>query len=137
MAPKTPFLAVDAIIQVFEGERFLGIVLVERKNPPLGKALPGGFVDYGESVEDAILREVREETGLTLSSLRQFHAYSRPERDPRRHVVSVVFLCKAEGIPRGGNDALEAKIYPLEEIPFQDLVFDHREIIQDYLDHRY
>ncbi len=134
---KTPFLAVDAIIQVFEEDKFRGIVLIQRKNPPYGWALPGGFVDYGESLEEAVVREIKEETGLDLLDIRQFHAYSSPQRDPRRHVVSVVFIGNAFGLPVASDDAKDAKVYKLEELPWGELAFDHREILRDYVEHRY
>jgi 8-oxo-dGTP diphosphatase len=132
--PKTPYLAVDGIINI-QGEdgRFEGIVLIERKYPPLGLALPGGFVEIGESVERAVLREMKEETGLDVVALRQFRVYSNPKRDPRFHVVSVVFECVARGVPKGSDDAKIAKVYRYDEIPFEKLVFDHSKILKDYL----
>jgi len=132
--PKTPYLAVDGIINVQnEDGKFEGIVLIERKYPPVGLALPGGFVEVGESVERALLREMKEETGLKVVALRLFGVYSDPKRDPRFHVVSLVFECVARGKPRGRDDAKEAKVYPYEEIPFDKLVFDHGKILRDYL----
>jgi 8-oxo-dGTP diphosphatase len=132
--PETPFLAVDGIINLQdERGRFLGIVLIERKYPPVGLALPGGFVEVGESVEEAVIREMKEETSLDVIALRQFRVYSEPDRDPRFHVVSVVFECVARGEPKGSDDAKVARLYPYGEIPFERLVFDHPRILKDYL----
>ncbi|WP_163329049.1 NUDIX domain-containing protein [Desulfurobacterium thermolithotrophum] len=131
---ETPLVAVDGIINVQdENGKFIGIVLIERKYPPIGLALPGGFVEIGETVERAVIREMKEETGLDIIILRQFHVYSDPERDPRRHCISVVFECVARGEPKGSDDAKIAKVYPYNEIPFEKLVFDHKKIIKDYL----
>ncbi len=131
---ETPLLAVDGIINVQdENGKFIGIVLIERKYPPIGLALPGGFVEVGETVERAVIREMKEETGLDVITLRQFHVYSDPERDPRRHVVSVVFECVARGEPKGSDDAKVARVYSYDEIPFEELVFDHSQILKDYL----
>ena len=131
--PKTPFVAVDGIIKVFLEDRLQGIVLIERKNDPKGLALPGGFVEIGERVEDALVREMREETSLDVEIVRLFKIYSDPNRDPRFHTVSAVFECIARGTPKGADDAKEAKIYRLEDIPFDTLVFDHAKILQDFL----
>lgn len=134
MAIQTPYVAVDGIIKVFDEKgNFKGIVLIERKNPPYGLALPGGFVDIGESVEDALRREMKEETNLDVEIVRLFNVYSDPKRDPRFHTVSIVFICKAQGTPVGKDDAKEAKIYKLEDIPFDKLVFDHSKILSDFL----
>ena len=132
---RNPLLTVDMIIEV-PGEPGPRIVLVRRKNPPHGWALPGGFVDYGETVEGAAVREALEETGLEITLERQFHSYSEPSRDPRGHMVSVVFVAKAEGTPRGGDDASEARAFSPDELP-RDIVFDHPQIIQDYLTGKY
>ncbi len=131
--PKTPYLTTDGIIEVYEGELFRGIVLIERKNPPVGLALPGGFVDVGEKVEDALIREMKEETALDVQIIRLLNVYSDPNRDPRFHTASVVYVTRAEGEPKGGDDAKEAHIYPLNEITFEKLVFDHAKILRDYL----
>lgn len=131
--PKTPYLAVDAILRLWEGERLKGIVLVERRYPPEGLALPGGFVEIGESVEQAVVREVKEETGLVATIRRLHGVYSDPGRDPRFHVVSVVFVCDAEGEPIAGDDAKKVRVYRLEEIPLERMVFDHRRILLDYM----
>ena len=122
---KNPVPTVDVIIEV-EG----GIVLIERKNPPLGWALPGGFVDYGESYEQAAVREAREETGLEVTLAEQFHTYSDPSRDPRQHTASTVYIGTAAGKPKGGDDAVRADVFSKDTLPH--LVFDHAEILADY-----
>jgi 8-oxo-dGTP diphosphatase len=131
--PKTPYLTTDGIIELYEGDTFKGIVLIERKNDPKGLALPGGFVDVGERVEDALRREMQEETNLDVQISSLLGVYSDPKRDPRFHTASVVFVAHAQGQPKGGDDAKEAKLYALEEIPMDQLVFDHSEILKDYL----
>jgi ADP-ribose pyrophosphatase len=131
--PKTPYLAVDGVVRLWEGERFKGIVLVERRYEPLGYALPGGFVEVGETVEEAVLREVKEETGLDAQIVKLLGVYSEPNRDPRFHVVSVVFVLDAYGEPRGGDDAKRAVVFPIEDLPFDKIVFDHAKILKDYL----
>jgi 8-oxo-dGTP diphosphatase len=123
---RNPFPTVDIIIR-----RRDGIVFIERKNPPAGWALPGGFVDYGESLETAAVREAREETGLELSNLRQFGAYSDPNRDPRQHNISFVFTAEGAGELQGGDDATRAEIFPLDALP-SPLCFDHARILEDY-----
>ena len=110
-----------------------GIVLIDRKNPPLGLAIPGGFVEVGESVETAALREMKEEVGLDVRLVGLLGVYSDPKRDPRFHTASVVFVGDATGEPQAASDAQEASIYHLEEIPLDRLVFDHREILLDFL----
>lgn len=131
--PKTPYLAVDGVVRLWEGERFKGIVLIERRYEPLGYALPGGFVEVGETVEKAVLREVKEETGLDAQIVKLLGVYSEPNRDPRFHVVSVVFVLDAYGEPKGGDDAKKAVVFPLEDLPFDKIVFDHAKILKDYL----
>ncbi|MBD3790285.1 MAG: NUDIX hydrolase [Campylobacterales bacterium] len=131
--PKTPFLATDGIIEVYEGMTFKGIVLIKRKNEPVGLALPGGFVEVGERVEEALVREMKEETNLDVTIIGILDVYSDPKRDLRFHTASVVYIASAEGKPRGGDDAIEAIIYDLDDIPLDQLVFDHAKIINDYL----
>ncbi|MDD4900239.1 MAG: NUDIX hydrolase [Candidatus Omnitrophica bacterium] len=113
-----------------------GIVLVERSNPPFGLALPGGFVDYGESLEDAVTREAKEETNLDLIEIKQFHTYSDPKRDPRFHTIGTVFLANAKGSPKAGDDAAALKIVPLSEISKLQFAFDHKKILEDYLQYK-
>ena len=113
-----------------------GIVLIERSNPPFGLALPGGFVDYGESLEQAVTREALEETGLELRDLRQFHTYSDPSRDPRFHTVTTVFVARAEGSPKAGDDAAAARVVPVDGIAGLSFAFDHGEVLKDYLSSR-
>ena len=134
--PKTPYLTTDGIIEVYQNGRFRGIVLIERKHEPVGLALPGGFVDVGERVEDALVREMKEETTLDVEISSLLGIYSDPMRDPRFHTASAVFVAVAEGEPRGEDDAKEARIYALDEIPFDLMVFDHAAILRDYLSAR-
>lgn len=123
---KTPLLTVDIIIR-YKG----GIVLIERKNPPYGWALPGGFVDIGESVEDAAIREAKEETSLDVALLEQFHVYSKPDRDPRSHTVSVIFIGYGNGELKGQDDARRAAVFSEDSLP-NIIAFDHRKIVLDY-----
>lgn len=124
---RNPLLTVDIIIEL-KGK---GIVLIRRRNPPLGWAIPGGFVDYGESLESAAAREAREETSLAVKLLYQLGAYSDPARDPRHHTVSVVYVAEADGSPRPGDDAGEIGIFHRHSLP-DFLAFDHRRILEDY-----
>ena len=134
--PKTPYLTTDCIIELYEQNDFRGIILIERKNDPKGLALPGGFVDVGERVEDALVREMKEETDLDVEITKLLGIYSDPKRDPRFHTASAVFIARSEGQPKGGDDAKEAKLYALEEIPLEELVFDHADIVRAYLAER-
>ena len=129
--PKTPLVTVDIIVETGGG-----IVLVRRRNPPLGWALPGGFVDPGESVAQAARREAKEETGLDVELTELLGVYSDPKRDPRGlFTVSTVFIGRADGRPVGGDDAAEARVVSLDALP-PDIVFDHPTIIDDYRRHR-
>jgi 8-oxo-dGTP diphosphatase len=122
---RNPVPTVDIIIEIGES-----IVLIKRKNPPHGWALPGGFVDYGESYETAAAREAKEETGLRVKRLQQFRTYSDPDRDPRQHTASTIFIAQADTKPIAGDDAAEAELFTEENLP--ELVFDHGRIIADY-----
>ena len=125
---KNPTPTVDCIVEL-PGER---IVLIRRKNPPIGWALPGGFVDEGEPLHKACVREVQEETGLEVDLSEQFFTYSDPARDPRKHTISTVYIGWAEGEPKGSDDAAEARTFPISELP-TELCFDHGTILSDYL----
>lgn len=129
MTNSGPRLAADCIILV--GGK---VLLIHRKNEPVGWALPGGFVEYGDTVEAAVRREMKEETGLNLDQLRQFHVYSDPGRDKRGHTVSVVFVAQGVGQPEAGDDADRYRVIDLNDIPEADLVFDHAQILKDFRD---
>lgn len=129
-APITPLLTVDIIIELRDRPQ-QPIVLIERRNPPLGWALPGGFVDVGERVEQAATREAAEETGLQVHLRRLLGVYSAPDRDPRGHTVSVVFIAEATGKPQAADDAKQVWVGGLENLP-PPLVFDHQLILKDY-----
>jgi len=126
-AYRNPVPTVDIIIELDGG----GIVLIERKNPPYGWALPGGFVDYGESLEDAAVREAKEETSLEVRLVRQFHTYSDPSRDARMHTITTVYIAWAGGTPRASDDAKSLSVFTRETLP-GELCFDHEQILSDY-----
>ena len=128
--PRNPYLTVDLIIEMPNG-----VVLIQRKNPPLGWALPGGFVDYGETLEAAAVREAREETGLEVALVEQFHSYSNPDRDPRHHTVTTVFIAGADGQPAAADDARVLGVFDRLQLPDR-LVFDHARIMSDYCRYR-
>ena len=123
---RNPLLTVDIIVEISGC-----IVLIERKNIPHGWAIPGGFVDYGESIEAAALREAKEEISLDVVLIEQFYTYSNPNRDARHHTVSTVFIGTADGIPRGADDAKIARLFRESDLP-QPIVFDHKQILSDY-----
>lgn len=123
---KNPLPTVDILIEI-DG----GIVLIERKNIPHGWAIPGGFVDYGESLETAAVREAKEETSLDVELIEQLHSYSDPKRDSRFHTISTVFIAKAQGTPKAEDDAKTAAIFREANLP-SPIVFDHAQILKDY-----
>ena len=126
-------VTVDVIVELNSRQ----IVLIERLNYPFGKALPGGFVEAGESLAEAAVREAKEETGLDVHLDEQFFAYSRPGRDPRGAVVSVVFIATAMGTPVAADDAKEAHVVSVDELPpNEDMAFDHGDILNDYVLYR-
>lgn len=125
---KNPIPTVDIIIE-FEDK---GIILIKRKKPPYGWAIPGGFVEYGESLEQTAIREAKEETSLNVELIRQFHTYSDPQRDPRCHTITTVYIARAiNGTPKASDDAEEIGIFTQENLP-SNLAFDHAKILKDY-----
>lgn len=130
---RTPSLTVDIIIRVANSPAGSGIILIKRKNEPMGWAIPGGFVDYGETVESAAVREAREETSLDVSLKSLLGVYSDPKRDPRGHTVSVVFVAEGRGRPEARDDAADLGIFTQDHLP-GDLAFDHREILKHYFE---
>ncbi|HEY9604758.1 MAG TPA: NUDIX hydrolase [Allocoleopsis sp.] len=135
MTYKNPTPTVDIIIELVDRPH-RPIILIERKNPPFGWAIPGGFVDYGESVETAAVREAQEEIGLHVELIEQFHVYSDPNRDPRKHTLSVVFIATATGEPQAADDAKNLGIFSAWDIP-SNLCFDHGKILRDYWHYRH
>jgi len=129
-SPVTPLLTVDIIIEMTDRPG-RPIVLIKRKYPPLGWALPGGFVDVGETLEQAAVREAREETSLDVSLRMLLGNYSDPSRDPRGHTVSAVYIAEARGEPRAADDASHLQLVDAAATP--QLVFDHAQIISDYM----
>lgn len=127
--PKTPIIAADCIIRLNGAPD--RVVLIERKNPPHGWALPGGFVDIGESVEAGAIREAREETGLDVTLVALLGVYSAPDRDPRGHTVSAVYIADASGTPEAADDAAALDVVDLNALP-ATLAFDHAGILHDY-----
>jgi 8-oxo-dGTP diphosphatase len=123
---RNPLVTVDLIVEIADK-----IVLIRRANPPHGWALPGGFVDYGESLETAAIREAMEEISLEVTLKEQFYTYSAPGRDPRQHTVTTVYIAEAKGFPKGGDDARKAEIFSKDAIP-DNMAFDHKKIIEDY-----
>ena len=122
-----PYPTVDIIIEIENG----GVVLIKRKNPPFGWALPGGFVEYGESLEEAAIREAKEETSLEITLKSQLHTYSDPKRDSRKHTITTVFIAVAVGKPIASDDAQEIGIFTREKLP-HPLAFDHEKVLRDY-----
>ncbi len=129
---KNPLPTVDIIIELKDK-----IVLIYRKNPPYGWALPGGFVDYGETLEFAAIREAKEETNLDIEISYLLGCYSDPERDPRFHTITTVFVAKGKGEPKAKDDAKIVRLFDLKEIPWEELAFDHAKILKDYLKKKY
>ena len=134
MKHRNPAPTVDIIIELIDRPG-RPIVLIERKNEPMGWAIPGGFVDYGESIETAAVREAEEEVSLKVKLIEQFYVYSAPDRDPRQHTLSIVFIATAKGKPVAADDAKNLGIFNQYDLP-QNLCFDHDRVLQDYWNYR-
>jgi len=132
---NNPLPTVDIIIEMELASGQTGIVLIKRKNPPYGWALPGGFVDYNESLEQAAKREAKEETSLDIQLVKQMFTYSDPKRDPRFHTITTVYVARAKGIPEARDDAIEIGVFSRKDINFP-LAFDHSKILEDYFKSR-
>ncbi len=126
---RNPTPTVDIIIELLDSPQ-RPIVLIERRHPPLGWVIPGGFVDYGESVEAAARREAREEVSLDITLQELLYVYADPTRDPRQHTLSTVFIATARGTPQAADDAKAAHIVPMDQLPAA-LCFDHQQILAD------
>ena len=135
MTFRNPVTTVDIIIELVD-QPHRPIVLIERCNIPFGWAIPGGFVDYGESVETAAKREAKEEVSLEVELIEQFQVYSDPQRDLRQHTVSIVFIATAKGQPKAADDAKNLEVFHSWNIP-NNLCFDHDRILQDYWRYRH
>lgn len=135
MQYRNPAPTVDIIIELLDRPD-RPIILIERLNPPYGWAIPGGFMDYGESAETTAVREAREEIGLTVTLVDLLGVYSHPDRDPRQHTVSMVYVATAQGAPTAGDDAKTFQLFPVEDLP-PNLCFDHAQILQDYRHYRH
>lgn len=131
--PETPYLTTDGIVEIYLEGVMQGIAVITRKNPPYGVALPGGFVDVGESVETALCREMKEEIGVRVEIIKLLGVYSDPSRDPRFHTASVVYVARANTMPIAGDDAKSVTIVSLSELTAAPFVFDHKKIVTDYL----
>lgn len=129
---NNPIPTVDALIEIFDNNIFQGIVLIDRINFPFGWAIPGGFMEYGETAETTCVREAKEETGLDVAITGLLGFYSDPGRDPRHHTVTAVYVCRASGKPVAGDDAGKAQIFMPDIIP-ENMAFDHAKVIEDYM----
>ena len=128
---NNPIPTVDALIEIYNDNKYQGIVLIERLNFPFGWAIPGGFMEYGETAETTCIREAKEETGLDVEIIGLLGFYSDPARDPRHHTVTAVYICRASGKPVAGDDAGNADIFSINDIP-SNMAFDHKKVIDDY-----
>lgn len=134
MNHRNPAPTVDIIIELID-KPGRPIVLIERQNEPYGWAIPGGFVDYGESIETAAIREAKEEVSLDVELIEQFYVYSAPNRDPRQHTLAIVFIATAKGEPVAADDAKNLKIFNQWDLP-KKLCFDHDRVLSDYWNYR-
>jgi len=129
---RNPIPTADTILNTPKG-----IVLIDRKNPPFGHALPGGYINYGETAEHAAKRETKEETGMHAILVRQFHVYSDPKRDPRKHTMTVVFIADGKGKPKADDDALSLMFVKTKKDIPKYMAFDHKKILSDYFNKKY